>query len=340
MENLMAIQNNADAWDVESVYSYLNRLVAMGTPTTSTDTEPTQTPVQTYLSIFASITLSRLDCLLCDYTGCLEALVPLDTHGLVVVPKEKFNLTVTQVIHSVLSARLSLVYHAGIAKIMLRRYKDAIRTLGELCAYLQVNYFRAGGGSRKGGDHQQQQWMKQYDRMLSLLAILIRICPNNHGLNESVVKAVRDKFSATTAAAGPKDLFACPKFIAIQEHQQDGMMQQQIQQFHQEMELVIDNKLPFYLKLYTSLPMSKLGETDDVSAQLLSYKARMHPRDRDGSVHSSDAALDVHYYVTADSVVHVSADSSRERRLEPWYCANIQHVRAIGRDAAAIRTTV
>jgi translation initiation factor 3 subunit L len=129
VENINLL-TSADAWEVEQVFSYLNRLVKIGTTS--------DVPAYQYLGLFASVALSRLECLLGDYSASLKALAPLSAQ--IVVKKEDTEQTAIEVIQSVFLARLSLAYHAGVSFMMLRRYKDASRIWGDICAYMQRGF--------------------------------------------------------------------------------------------------------------------------------------------------------------------------------------------------------
>jgi translation initiation factor 3 subunit L len=132
---IMQEQGNEDVWSAETVLSYLHRLVQIGTSPNC------KVPAYQYFGIFASVALSRLECLLTDYTACLQVLSPvLEQEQLVVKKMDQDDMTFTQVLHSVFAARLSLTYHAGISFLMLRRYKDAINVLGELCSFMQRGF--------------------------------------------------------------------------------------------------------------------------------------------------------------------------------------------------------
>jgi translation initiation factor 3 subunit L len=76
-ENLEILSNNKDAWAVETVMYYLHRLVTVGTSS--------KAAAYQYLGIFASVTLSRLECLLGDYTASLSGLAPINA-SLVIEP--------------------------------------------------------------------------------------------------------------------------------------------------------------------------------------------------------------------------------------------------------------
>jgi len=128
MEALDALGKNRDAWAVETVLFYLHRLIDVGTPSTDPDAPPvTIPPAYRHLALFASVALSRLECLLGDYRASLGALV---------VKSAADEATVREVF----AARLSEAYHAGVSFLMLRRYKDATRVLGDICSDMQRGF--------------------------------------------------------------------------------------------------------------------------------------------------------------------------------------------------------
>ena len=143
VENVGVLKNVGDVWNVETVYHYLSRMVQIGTSSKVA-------PAYQYFGIFASVSLSRLECLLGDYTGCLQAMNPiLETEWMVELPKPKLPTddmtpyepkTFVEIANSVLLARISLAYHAGIALLMLQRYKDAIAMVSDICSYLQRGF--------------------------------------------------------------------------------------------------------------------------------------------------------------------------------------------------------
>lgn len=133
LENLTILSQNRDAWAVEHVLQYLSRLIAVGKSST--------VPAYQYLGIFASVALSRLECLTGDYRGCLGAgLAVMSDKSGIAVTKDGETLRSDEIVQSVFGARLSWAYHAGVAYLMLRRYKDATRILGQICSYMQRGF--------------------------------------------------------------------------------------------------------------------------------------------------------------------------------------------------------
>jgi translation initiation factor 3 subunit L len=231
-----------------------------------------------------------------DYTGCLHALEPLSTT--LHVQDEGKTLSANQVVTTVFAARVSQAYHAGVSYLMLRRYKDAIRTLGEICS---LHGF-------KTGQLRKDQMGKMYDRMIALLAILTHICPGATGrgssssssssslLEDSVLRTIRDKHGSTLSKIdageeGYEDLFmyACPKFVlsAIPDYSKpsskngspkDNAYKQQVTKFQTEMmSQHSTRKLRSYMKLYTSIDVVKLASFHDATEQQATAESQFLP---------------------------------------------------------------
>lgn len=133
---------------------------------------------------------------------------------------------------------------------MLRRYRDATSVLGDISAVLQ-RAFKSGRvpGVVLGGEGRVEQYTKQYDRMIALLAILTHACPAGQGyvgagmgggtstngstgatgsggsggglIEDSVARVIGDRHRTQLSKIeageeGYEDLFvfACPKFIS------------------------------------------------------------------------------------------------------------------------------
>ncbi|CAB9503313.1 factor 3 subunit L [Seminavis robusta] len=328
---------SADAWEVEQVFSYLHRLVKIGITS--------ERPAYQYLGLFASVALSRLECLLGDYSASLKALMPIS--DAIVVKKDDTEHTAVEIIQSVFLARLSMAYHAGISFMMLRRYKDASRIWGDICAYMQRGF--KTGQLRKLPN--SDQFNKQYERMISLLAIVTHICPPAGTVEESILRTIREKHGPILSKIdageeGYEDLFMCPKFVTASF---DNVYKLQMRAFSKEMAPQhACRKLRSYMKLYTSVAVSKLAkfndmEVDDFVPLLISYKYRMlQPEAPESNMFTDDAtsksALDIHYYLVED-LVHVD-EAEKERRFEKYFVGQISQNAEILGDAMAINTTI
>ena len=132
IESLGILKENRDAWAVETVLFYLHRLVSVGLQKNASVT-------YRYLAYFASVTLSRLECLLGDYQASISALDVIYQHPEPLAVGEEMK-SPEELVNGVFPARLSLAYHAGVSFLMLRRYKDAAAMLGGICLFMQRGF--------------------------------------------------------------------------------------------------------------------------------------------------------------------------------------------------------
>ena len=133
------LQANQGAWATNKVAYYLTQLIrvsnvgpvveqmkanGISTQRMNASEMGLDTPSQTTfdLGYFALFGMARLECLLGDYQASLAVLAPID----VTSEHERY--------HKVFSCHTNLYYHMGFAYLMVRRYKDAIRSFsnGEL----------------------------------------------------------------------------------------------------------------------------------------------------------------------------------------------------------------
>lgn len=230
---------------------------------------------------------------------------------------------------------------------MLRRYRDASKVLGDICATMQRG-FKSGRYQKMAGS---DQFGKLYDRMICLLAILTHVCPAPGLIDESVAQVVRDKHGSqlSKVEAGEEGyeemfIFACPKFISPAVPQYDkaftaGMSASsqdaytlQVKHFMNEMaSQQTMRKLRSYMKLYTSISVEKLGRLvfeKDFLALLLSYKHKMRQIEaasEDGVEATLDGKVgtitDIHYYIK-DDIIHVD-EAEKQNRFENYFMSQI-----------------
>ena len=345
-DNLQLLHNNKDAWDVEMLFSYLHRLIQIGMPPErKPNSNTTIQPVYTYFALFGSVALSRLECLLGDYTACLQALDVVHTYHDYVVPKDE-GTPILDVLASVATAKVSLAYHAGISYLQLRRFKDAAAILQDCAGSLQRGFKT---GVLRAQKAQADQLNKQFDRIVSLLAILQQVCPGLVVTEESVMRNAREKHvSKMDAAPSLEEWFQSPKFIAA-DPSAGTIHRQQVEIFNQEMQplATTGKNLRSYLKLYTSLPASKLANFYDMNEAdfvplLLSYKVRMRQVERaegdsySGGTHKT--ALDIHYYMEHDTVNVDEAEI--QRRFETYFLGQIAQNLEIQQEVIALDPAV
>jgi len=365
-ESIEILSNNRDAWAIEKVFSYLHRLVNVGV----------ESPAFQYLAVFSSVTLSRLECLLGDYTASLDALTPVSDPKVVIgAPRgaeEDFKaLTQEEVVNSVFSAKLSMAYHQGVCFLMLRRYRDASRVLGDICVTMQRGFKSGEYKGVPGSD----QFSKLYDRMMALLAIITHACPVHGLVEDSLAKTIRDKHGKQLSKIeageeGYEDLFiyACPKFVtpstpqyelALTEgasagpHGQDAY-KLQVKHFMNEMaNQQTLRKLRSYMKLYTSISVDKLGRLvmdEDFVPLLVSYKHRMRQIENgkkgcDGDDASEapvesnvGSVMDIHYFIK-DDIIHID-EAEKQNRFENYFISQISQSIDIKKDMDAISVKI
>lgn len=354
MDALETLTKHRDAWAVETVLFYLHRLIDVGRPKKNDDDDDTHIPpAYRHLSTFASVALSRLECLLGDYHASLTALAHRDE----------------AMVREVFAARLSEAYHAGVSYLMLRRYKDATRVLGDICTDMQRGFKTGQLRKLPGSD----QFPKLFDRMVALLAILTHVCPASaKRLDDSLLRVVRDKHAAQlgTIEAGEEGyeelfVFSCPKFVspAVPEYDLSKLENSggsggtlnagqdayrlQIKQFVLEMNQQTSlRKLRSYMKLYTSIGVNKLAGFNDTKeeeflARLVCFKHKMRQLEESAEHNGEevlDSALDIHYYVVGD-MVHVD-EAEKQRTFENFFMKGIQTNAEIMKDVEKIETSV
>jgi translation initiation factor 3 subunit L len=258
--------------------------------------------------------------------------------------------TFPEVVHSVFAARLSLTYHAGISFLMLRRYKDAATMVGSLCSHMQRGF--KTGQLRKLPN--TDQFYKNYDRMIALLAIVTHLCPQDNLVEESIAKVIREKHGAQLSKENYTDLFlyCAPKFVSpiIPDFSKSGLIENaykhQVHLLEQEFACQSSfRELRSYLKLYTSIGVSKLTAFGNDEKALPSLKLKLRQwESNNGDVPSLKeaslkSALDIHYYLEDDEIVHID-EAEKQRRFENYFMGQSAQSFDIRKDATGIDTTV
>jgi len=350
-DSIEVLSNNRDAWAIQNVLTYLHKFA----------NNTMNAPAFRYLALFASVTQSRLECLLGDYNASLNVLSNVNSKTLIDPPRADEDgkpSTGMEIVDSVFAAKLSMAYHQGVCYLMLRRYKDASKVLGGICSVM-LRGFRVGEFKNMPGS---DQFIKLYDRMIALLAILTHVCPDNGMVDDSVSKVIRDRHGKQLSKIeageeGYEDLFifACPKFVtpsvpryelaltdgpSAGPHGQDAY-KLQVKHFMNEMaNQQTMRKLRSYMKLYTSIGVEKLGRLvmeEDFVPLLIAYKRKMRQienkvSDDPAEINSETVGtvMDIHYFIT-DDMIHVD-EAERLHRFENYFMKQIsQSNNIIGR---------
>lgn len=213
------------------------------------------------LGYYSLVGLLRLHSLLGDYYQAIKVLENIEVH-------KKSQYT------SVPASQISCSYFVGFAYMMMRRYADAIRTFTSILLYIQRTKQLFSSKT-----YQNDQINKQTEQMYHLLAICLVLHPQC--IDESIQQVLRDKnYHEKMYKMQMGDLqefencflFACPKFLSAtppsitdpSEATCDDYVKEAItHQTQVFMDEVTQQKmLPTirsYLKLYTTLPLSKLA---------------------------------------------------------------------------------
>jgi len=332
--DLQVLADHPDAWSVHKVGGYLRKLIAVsnveailtearaaGTPLDITGKAPSRMHFD--LGYFALVGLSRLECLLGDYHASLAALECVDLFA----PDKEYYSRVFACYHQIF-------YHAGVSYLMMRRYKDAIRTLGHVVSHIN-RLAKTGALFHVAAGAEEQNAKKAADRCAALLSIAHVLTPGTKATDvvHSMPKEAARQFEArlaqleqATDGADLEQVFekACPKFVsgappplgpALSGQGGQGALvnkshepvRRQVDLFSQQASQQLGlAKIRSFLKLYTSIEVSKLakfhGSTpDEFRSELLASKHLLSQTEcaaglspLDGAVKS---ALDVHFFV-------------------------------------------
>jgi translation initiation factor 3 subunit L len=359
-EEVSMLAENQDVWAVQNVMSYLHGLIRVSNITGilaakkaphdrngrlqhSAPKSPSQ--LHETIGYFAIITMSRLQCLLADYSQCLQVLEPIDVTD---HRGELFGAS--------LAAYTSLFMHMSLSFIMLRRYHDAARSLTEILLHISR--------AIKSGQAIPDLVPKQFDKMLALLAIVTVLAPGAPGTDEQIAQIVNDKYKGKLLVMTQgdvdafRDLFqwACPKFIvaSVPDFASGGstssgaLLQQQVRLFVDDVkQQMMFPAMRSYLRLYTSISVEKMArfngmKREDFIAALVSMKHKVTQKSASwgmgGDMHPLEGkpslALDFNFFVQGETVV--IDEQAHEQRFEGYFLAEIAKCETIVQQAESI----
>jgi len=308
-EEREVLSQNSEAWAAPTVLRYLARLQACAPAGGSSAKARARSPLHFYYATFASVCLSRAQCLLGDYEASVSALDGLDV------------LDEASEVSRIFACRVNMLYHLGYALMMLRRYRDALRTFDPVLAYLARAAKQGGFKAFPDGN----QIGKAYDRLLALYACCLALAPG-HTVDEGVRYAMQDKykdkfrmlerndqptFEAMLSYASPKHIVPSVPDYSVPTNTTHEAYRQQLRLFGAE--VAFHGRvatLRSYLKLYSSIGIEKLAAFHDepvptFRARLVGAKAKMRQADfrRVGAeANTPQTATDLHFYVDGDLV--------------------------------------
>lgn len=291
-EEIHILKGNTRVWDVLQVLNVLHSMVdksninaqleaySKGEDPDSVAGEFGRFSLYKMMGYFSLVGLLRLHSLLGDYYQAIKVL-------------ENIELNKKSLYTRVPGCQITMYYYVGFAYLMMRRYADAIRTFSNILLYIQRTK-----GMFQTKTYQHDQINKQTEQMYLLLAICLVLHPQR--IDESLHSKLKEKnFAEKINKMQQGDLsefetcfnYACPKFLAPVPPSFDGPMmgesgprepsKLQMKVFMDEVRQQINlSEVRSYLKLYTSMPMDKLGEymsinVDELETRLLCFKHKM-----------------------------------------------------------------
>lgn len=351
-DELELLRQNPKVWNVHSVLNVLHSFVDKSNIDqqlevfNATGGDPNQSlavagdfgrhRLYKMLGYFSLVGLLRLHSLLGDYHQALKVV-------------ENMNVNRKPMNTQVPACHVTMCYYVGFAYMMIRRYQDAIRTFANILLFIQrtKQHFQSR-------TYLYDQINKQNDQMFTLLAICLVLHPIC--IDETIYSHLREKYADRMLKMQKGDVaefessfqFACPKFLSPVPPSYDAIVQlsnhkepylQQLKVFIKE--ATHQSLLPTirsYLKLYTTLPISKLAsfmdmKEEDLITNLMCFKHKMQnviwtkgTSALDGELQS---ASEVDFYIDKD-MIHI-ADTKVARRYGDFFIRNIHKFEELNR---------
>ncbi|GBG84560.1 hypothetical protein CBR_g38842 [Chara braunii] len=344
-EELTALRQCEQVWNIFGVLNYLKALIESshivdileeesgGNLTfTATDGYDYQggSNVLKVLGYFSIVGLLRVHCLLGDYHGALRCLSPIDINQQGVFTR-------------VIGCHITTMYYYGFANMMMRRYVEAIKAFNSVLLYIvRTQQYHSKSV-------QYDQIMKKNEQMCALLAICLSLCPQAKLVEENIHNQLREKLGEKMLRmqrcdeATYDELFsyACPKFITPSapnfdeppmNYNQDAY-RLQLKLFLTEVrQQQLVPSIRSFLKLYTTIPISKLASYMDINestlrAGLTSYKHKTHSVDADRNIISN---ADIDFYIDGE-MIHV-VEPKTTRRFGDHFSRHILRFEEITRE--------
>ncbi|OPL32860.1 eukaryotic l translation initiation factor 3 subunit, partial [Mytilus galloprovincialis] len=267
-DEINVLRGHPKIWNVHSVLNVLHSLVekssinrqlevyTSGGDPESVAGEFGQHSLYKMLGYFSLIGLLRLHSLLGDYYQALKVLESIDFNK-----KNMYS--------RVPACQITTFYYVGFCYMMMRRYQDAIRTLSNVLLYIQRTKQMFQSRAQL-----YDQITKMNDKMYTLLAQCLVLHPMR--IDESVHSQLREKFADKMLRMQKGDIeeftsnfsFACPKFLSpvppnydtpsVVNHKEPFMLQHKVFIDEVQQQILLPT-IRSYLKLYTTLPLSKLA---------------------------------------------------------------------------------
>jgi len=286
-----------------------------------------KSPLYKMLGYFSLIALLRVHSMLGDYHLAVKVLENIDLH------KNAYYCNVP-------ACQITTYYYVGFAYVMMRRYADGIRTYTNALLYIQRmrQMFQAKS-------YQNDQVNKQTDQMYTMLAVCLVLHPQS--IDESINSVLQDrKYAEKVSRMQQGDLkefensflFACPKFLSPVPPALDAPPDPNQEPLHIQKTIFLQEvgqqiylpTIRSFLKLYTTMPVSKLAAFMDIDQTvlmecLLCFKHKMYNVVWSKGISSLDgefqAGSEVDFYIDKD-MVHI-ADTKVGQRYGDYFIRQI-----------------
>jgi translation initiation factor 3 subunit L len=350
-DEITTLKSNPKIWNVHSVLNVLHSLVdksninrqleiyTSGGDPDSVSGEFGRHSLYKMLGYFSLVGLLRLHSLLGDYYLGLKVLENIDFNK-----KNMYS--------RVPACQITTYYYVGFAYMMMRRYQDAIRTFSNILLYIQRTKSMFQNKTQL-----YDQINKQNEQMYTLLAICLVLHPMR--IDESVHSQLREKYGDKMLRMQKGESqefescfsFACPKFLSPVPPNYDSAPANLFKEpFQLQLKVFLDEvqqqqllpTIRSYLKLYTTLPISKLAAfmempEEQLRTHLMCFKHKMKnvvwTKGTSGLEGEFQSASEVDFYIDKD-MIHI-ADTKVARRYGDFF---IRQIHKFDELAASLKT--
>ncbi|CAF0710291.1 unnamed protein product [Brachionus calyciflorus] len=369
VEEIQMLKQNIDVWNVHSVLNVLHSLVSksninkqlevlkhatlsltIANPSGNIDQSQfskhqqellmdlendlfAQSSLYKMLGYFSLVGLLRLNSLFGDYYLAINAMqfVELDIHKQLLIAR-------------VPSCIITTCYYVGFAYLMMRRYEDAIKVFVDALIYIQRTRTMLQAPTRS---LLNDMISKQNEQIFYLLTIALNFYPMR--IDDSINSYLKEKYSERLLKLqrGDRDElvnmfhYACPKFLSPVPPNFEGVTDQYLMEpYNQQLKVFLDevnqqlliSDIRSFLKLYTTLPISKLASfinksPEELKSILLCFKHKMSNIESDQVSEEFRSSSEVDFYIH-NEMVHI-ADTKVATRFSDFFIRQIQKTNEI-----------
>lgn len=292
-----------------------------------------QSSLYKMLGYFSLVGLLRLNSLFGDYYLAINAMqhVELDIHKQLLIAR-------------VPSCIITTCYYVGFAYLMMRRYEDAIKVFVDALIYIQRTRTMLQSPARS---LLNDMISKQNEQIFYLLAIALNFYPMR--IDDSINSYLKEKYTERLSKLqrGDRDElsnmfhYACPKFLSPVPPNFEGITDQYLMEpYNQQLKVFMDEvqqqlsitDIRSFLKLYTTLPISKLASFINKSPQelksiLLCFKHKMSNIESDQANEDFRSSSEVDFYIH-NEMIHI-ADTKVATRFSDFFIRQIQKLNEV-----------